>query len=139
MTPEQKQLVQSSFAKIMPTAPAVAELFYARLFELDPSVKPMFKGNMAERGKKLMSTIGMAVGSLSNLDALRPLLQDLGRGHIEYGVKDSHYDTVGMALLWALEKALGDEISAETQQAWAEVYTILATIMKYAAAEAQAA
>ena len=139
MTPAQKQLIQSSFAKVVPIAEQAAELFYGRLFELDPALKPMFKGDMSEQGRKLMSTLGVAVGSLDNLDALLPVLQNLGRGHVAYGVQDSHYDTVGAALLWTLEQGLGDDSPPELTDAWVEVYTIVATVMKEAAADAKAA
>ena len=139
MTPAQKQLIQSSFAKVVPIAEQAAELFYGRLFELDPALKPMFKGDMSEQGRKLMSTLGVAVGSLDNLDALLPVLQNLGRGHVAYGVQDSHYDTVGAALLWTLEQGLGDDFTPELKDAWVEFYTIVATVMKEAAADAKAA
>jgi len=139
MTPEQKQLVQDSFAKVAPIAPQAAELFYGRLFELDPALKPLFKGDMSEQGKKLMSTLGVAVGSLDNLDALIPVLQNLGRGHVAYGVQDAHYDTVGTALLWTLEQGLGDGFTPDVKAAWSEVYTIVATVMKEAAADVKAA
>ena len=139
MTPEQKKLVQSSFAKVVPIAEQAAELFYGRLFELDPALKPMFKGDMSEQGRKLMSTLGVAVGSLGNLDALMPVLQNLGRGHVAYGVQDSHYDTVAAALLWTLEQGLGDGFTPDVKDAWAEVYTIVATVMKEAAADVKAA
>ncbi|HEY9081368.1 globin family protein [Magnetovibrio sp.] len=139
MTPEQKQLVQSSFAKVAPIAPQAAELFYGRLFELDPSLKALFKGDMTTQGQKLMSTLGVAVGSLNNLDALLPVLQNLGRGHVGYGVKDSHYDTVGAALLWTLEQGLGDGFTPDVKDAWVEVYTLVSTVMKEAAAEVKAA
>jgi len=139
MTPTQKELVQASFAKVAPIAPQAAELFYGRLFELDPALKPLFKGDMTEQGQKLMSTLGVAVGSLDNLDALIPVLQNLGRGHVAYGVQDSHYDTVGAALLWTLEQGLGDDFTPDVKDAWAEVYTIVATVMKEAAADVQAA
>jgi len=139
MTSEQKQLVQDSFAKVAPIAPQAAELFYGRLFELDPALKPLFKGDMSEQGKKLMSTLGVAVGSLDNLDALIPVLQNLGRGHVAYGVQDAHYDTVGAALLWTLEQGLGDGFTPDVKAAWSEVYTIVATVMKEAAADVKAA
>lgn len=139
MTPEQKQLVQSSFAKVAPIADQAAALFYGRLFELDPALKPMFKGDISEQGRKLMSTLGVAVGSLDNLDALMPVLQNLGRGHVAYGVQDSHYDTVGAALLWTLEQGLGDGFTPDVKDAWIEVYTIVSTVMKDAAADVQAA
>jgi len=139
MTPEQKELVQNSFAKVAPIAEQAAEMFYGRLFELDPALKPLFKGDMSEQGRKLMSTLGIAVGSLDNLDGLIPVLQNLGRGHVAYGVKDEHYDTVGAALLWTLEQGLGDGFTPDVKDAWAEVYTIVSTVMKEAAADVQAA
>lgn len=101
MTPEQIQLVQSTWAKVLPIADKAAELFYGKLFDLDPAVKPMFKGDMTEQGRKLMQTIGMVANSLTRLDEIVPVVQDMGRRHVDYGVKPEHYDTVGAALLWA--------------------------------------
>lgn len=138
MTPKQKLLVQDSFAKVAPIADQAATLFYQRLFTLDPNLKPLFKSSMEEQGRKLMKMIGTAVNGLDNLTALVPTVQDLGRRHVDYGVKDQHYDTVGSALLWTLEQGLGDDFTTETKEAWAEVYGILATTMKDAAAEASA-
>ena len=125
--------VQSTFAKVEPIAPQAAELFYGRLFELDPSLKPMFKGNMEEQGAKLMRMIGIAVRGLNDLGSIVPAVQNLGVRHIEYGVKDEHYDTVGAALLWTLEQGLGDDFTPDVKQAWTDVYTVLATTMKDAA------
>lgn len=139
MTPEQKTLVQSTFAQVVPIAPQAAELFYGRLFELDPALKPLFKGDMTEQGRKLMATLGVAVNALDNLDELIPVLQNLGKGHVAYGVQDAHYETVGAALLWTLEQGLGDAFTPEVKDAWIEVYTIVATVMKEAAAEVKAA
>ena len=125
--------VQGTFAKVEPIAPQAAELFYGRLFELDPSLKPMFKGSMEEQGAKLMRMIGIAVRGLNDLGSIVPAVQNLGVRHIEYGVKDEHYDTVGAALLWTLEQGLGDDFTPEVKQAWTDVYTVLATTMKDAA------
>lgn len=139
MTPEQKQLVQSTFAQVAPIAPKAAELFYGRLFELDPDLKPLFKGDMTEQGAKLMKTLGVAVASLNDLDSLVPVLQGLGRDHVAYGVQDAHYDTVGEALLWTLEQGLGDAFTPEAEEAWTEVYTLVAAVMKEAAADVKVA
>jgi hemoglobin-like flavoprotein len=136
MTPEQKQLVQDSFAKVVPIAEQAAALFYQRLFVLDPSLKPLFKGDMTEQGKKLMTMIGTAVNGLDKLDAIVPAVQDLGRKHVGYGVKDEHYDTVGSALVWTLDQGLGDDFTPQTRDAWITVYGILSTTMKDAAAAA---
>jgi len=133
MNPIQKQLVQSSFAKVVPIADTAAELFYAKLFALDPALKPLFRGDMKEQGRKLMRMIATAVNGLDRLDALAPAVQDLGRRHVAYGVTAAHYDTVGAALLWTLEQGLGPEFSPEVKQAWATVYGLLAQTMKDAA------
>lgn len=135
MNPEKKQLVQESFAKVIPISDQAAALFYQRLFTLDPSLKPLFKGDMEEQGRKLMKMIGTAVNGLDDLNAVVPAVQDLGRRHVGYGVKDEHYDTVGSALIWTLDQGLGEDFTPETQEAWTEVYTLLATTMKDAAAE----
>ena len=136
MTPEQVELVKSSWAKVIPIADKAAELFYGKLFELDPSLKSLFKGDMVEQGKKLMKMIGTAVNGLDRLDEIVPAVQQLGVRHIAYGVKDEHYDTVGAALLWTLDAGLGDAFTDETKMAWTTVYGVLADTMKAAAAEA---
>ena len=133
------ELVQGTFKQVVPIADTAADIFYTKLFELDPALKPLFKGNMKEQGAKLMSMIGTAVNGLNNLDAIVPAVQNLGRGHVGYGVKDSHYDTVGSALLFTLDKGLGEAFTDEVKTAWTEVYTLLATTMKDAANEAEAA
>ncbi len=138
MTPEQIALVQSSLEKVLPIADDAAGLFYGKLFELDPEVKSMFKGDMDEQGRKLMAMIRTAVAGLSDLDSIVPAVQDLGVRHVGYGVKDSDYDTVGEALIWTLGKGLGADFTEEVKTAWLEAYTLLATTMKEAAAKAAA-
>src|SRR6185436_4606236 len=108
MTPEQVALVQGTWKKVLPISDTAAELFYGRLFSLDPSLKPLFKGDMKKQGRLLMTMLGTAVNGLGRLDAIVPAVQDLGRRHVKYGVKDQHYDTVGTALIWTLEQGLGD-------------------------------
>jgi len=139
LTVHQKTLVQESFAIVAPIADDAAALFYRRLFELDPSLERMFRGDMSEQRRKLMQMLTAAVKGLDRLDQLVPVVQDLGRRHATYGVEDRHYDTVGAALLWTLEKGLGTAFTPETKEAWTTVYGILATTMKQAAQEALAA
>jgi len=139
LTLAQTTLVQDSFATIAPIADDAAVLFYQRLFELDPSLEPMFRGNMAEQRKKLMQMLTAAVKGLDRLDQLVPVVESLGRRHAGYGVTDAHYDTVGSALLWTLEMGLGRAFTAEVKDAWATVYGLLATTMKEAAREVRAA
>ena len=136
LTVAQKDLVQNSFTSIATIADDAAILFYQKLFELDPSLRPMFRGDMAEQRKKLMRMITAAVKGLDRLEQLVPVVQDLGRRHSGYGVKDSHYDTVGAALLWTLEAGLGKAFTPEVKEAWTAVYGLLATTMKEAAREA---
>jgi len=131
------KLVQDSFQKVVPIADKAAEIFYGKLFEKDPSLKSLFKGDMEAQGKKLMTMIGTAVNGLNNLDAIVPAVQNLGKNHVGYGVTDQMYDTVGASLIETLEAGLGDEFTDDTKGAWVEVYTLLATTMKDAAAEVE--
>lgn len=131
-----KTLVQDSWAKVMPISEVAASLFYTKLFELDPSLESLFKGDMKEQGKKLMQMITVAVRGLDRLEEIVPAVQALGVRHVGYGVKDAHYDTVAAALLDTLGKGLGEAFTPEVKAAWVEVYTVLATTMKNAAAKA---
>ena len=130
MTSESIRLVQTSWQTVLPIADQAAALFYGRLFELDPSLKVLFRGDMTEQGKKLMQMIGVAVNGLDALDDLVPAVQSLGKRHAGYGVTDAHYETVGGALLWTLERGLGSAFTPAVQGAWTTVYTVLATTMK---------
>ncbi|KXX68742.1 globin family protein [Flammeovirga sp. SJP92] len=130
----QIELVQSTFAMVAPISDKAAEIFYAKLFELDPSLKALFTSDMSEQGKKLMAMLAAAVNGLNDLGALVPVVQDLGKRHVGYNVEDSHYDTVAAALLYTLETGLGDNWNDEVKEAWTTVYVVLATTMKEAAA-----
>lgn len=134
MTPRQKDLVQSTWEQVVPIAGTAADLFYGKLFELDPALKPLFPADLAEQKKKLMTMITMAVRGLDDLGALVPAVQGLGKRHVSYGVKDEHYATVGAALLWTLGQGLGTAFTDEVKEAWVVVYTILADTMKGGAA-----
>src|SRR5215467_12492718 len=133
VTDAQKTLVQNSFVSVATIADDAAILFYQRLFELDPSLRHMFRGDMAEQRKKLMQMLTAAVKGLDRLDQLVPVVEDLGRRHTRYGVEDRHYDTVGDALLWTLSMGLGRDFTPEVEAAWSAVYGLLATTMKNAA------
>jgi hemoglobin-like flavoprotein len=130
MTNEQINLVKASFKKIESVTEEAAVLFYVRLFKLVPDLRPLFKGDIREQGGKLMQMIAYAVGGLDRVDALIPALRELGARHVGYGVEDSHYETVGAALLWTLDKALDEDFTPETKAAWAAVYGVLAETMK---------
>ena len=136
VTDAQKTLVQQSFVSVATIADDAAILFYQRLFELDPSLRGMFRGDMAEQRKKLMQMLTAAVKGLDRLDQLVPVVKDLGRRHGGYGVTDKHYETVAEALLWTLEMGLGSAFTPDVKAAWVAVYTLLACTMKEAAREA---
>lgn len=136
MTGEQITLVRDSFQKVLPIADAAAALFYARLFDLDPALESLFKGDITEQGRKLMQMLGVAVKSLDRLEQVLPAVEALGERHVGYGVRDRDYDTVGRALIWTLRKGLGDDFTPEVESAWVEVYSTLAGAMKAAAAAA---
>jgi hemoglobin-like flavoprotein len=133
MTPEQIVLVRDSFALVLPVAETAAALFYRRLFELDPALRPLFRGDMEAQGRALMGAIRVVVHSLDRLDDIVPAVQALGRRHAGYGVLPEHYDTVGTALLWTLEQGLGDAFTPAVREAWATAYGILAGTMQRAA------
>ncbi len=139
MTPTQIKLVQDSFEQVVPIADQAAAMFYGRLFDIDPELRSLFKTDLSEQGRKLMTMIRTAVNGLNNLDAIVPAVQALGRRHVEYGVVDADYDSVGEALLWTLEQGLGEAFTSEVKEAWTQTYNLLAGAMKDAAAQVAAA
>ncbi len=129
MQPAQITQVQESFAKVKPIADQAAALFYGRLFEIAPHVKPLFSGDMTEQGKKLMATLVVVVNGLDKLDAILPAASALAKRHVDYGVKPDDYTVVGEALLWTLEQGLGAGWTPETAQAWQDAYGVLSGFM----------
>jgi hemoglobin-like flavoprotein len=129
MTPEKIALVQKSFSQVVPIADQAAMLFYDRLFEIAPEVKPMFKGDIKEQGRKLMATLGIVVTGLTRLETVLPAASALAKKHVSYGVKDEHYPIVGSALLWTLEKGLGEAWTPEISNAWTTAYGTLSGYM----------
>lgn len=134
MTPHQIQLIRRTFALVAPIANIAALAFYKRLFELDPSLRFLFRSDIEEQATKLMQMLAAAVRLLEKPETLIPVLEDLGRRHVGYGVRDEHYDTVGEALLWMLGETLGPDFSPAAREAWAALYGLVATTMKRAAA-----
>lgn len=134
MSPDQKALVQETWRQVVPIADTAASLFYGRLFVIDPSTRPMFAGvDLEQQRKKLLTALNVVVASLDRVEELVPTIQDLGRRHVGYGVRDTHYDSVGEALLWTLEQGLGNAWTAEVKAAWAAAYALLSGVMREAA------
>jgi nitric oxide dioxygenase len=129
MTPDQVKLVQQSFAKVAPISETAAVLFYDRLFEIAPQVKTMFPSDLTEQRKKLMATLAVVVNGLGNLESVLPAASALAKRHVGYGAKAEHYPVVGAALLWTLEKGLGDAWTPETAAAWTAAYGALSGFM----------
>jgi hemoglobin-like flavoprotein len=129
MTPDQVKLVQQSFAKVAPISEQAAVLFYARLFEIAPQVKAMFPNDMTEQRRKLMATLAVVVNGLGNLESILPAASALAKRHVSYGAKPEHYPVVGAALLWTLEKGLGDAWTPAVAEAWSAAYGTLSGYM----------
>lgn len=133
MTPDQVARVQSSFSKVEPIAEQAGGMFYDRLFAQNPELRGLFGDNMRRQGMMLMQALSLAVQNLHQPDAIMEPLQAMGRRHLVYGVKREHYPMVGSALLWTLEQGLGNDFDADTREAWAQAYDLLATVMCEAA------
>jgi nitric oxide dioxygenase len=129
MTPDDVVLVKSSFEKVKPIASDAAALFYGRLFEIAPEVKPLFKGELTEQGRKLMATLAIVVNGLDNLPSILPAASALAKKHVGFGVTAEHYAPVGAALLWTLEKGLGAAWTPPVAAAWISAYTTLSGYM----------
>jgi nitric oxide dioxygenase len=129
MTPDHVKLVQESFAKVAPISETAAVLFYDRLFEIAPKVKAMFPTDMTEQRRKLMATLAVVVGGLGNLESVLPAASALAKRHVSYGAKAEHYPVVGSALLWTLEKGLGDGWTPDVAEAWTAAYGTLSGFM----------
>ncbi|SIQ37823.1 nitric oxide dioxygenase [Rhizobium sp. RU35A] len=129
MTPNEIDLVQSSFAKVVPIREAAADLFYGRLFDIAPEVKPLFKGDMQEQGRKLMMTLGIVVNGLKDIAGILPAAEALAVRHNDYGVKPEYYAPVGEALIWTLEQGLGPDFTPAVRDAWITAYTTLSQVM----------
>ena len=130
MNAHQIQLVQDSFEHVKPIAGIAAELFYNRLFELDPSLRRLFKGDLSDQKVKLMATLAFAVAGLKQPNQVLGAVRQLGQRHAGYGVRPEHYQTVGAALLWTLEQGLGERYTPEVAAAWTALYAVVAGTMQ---------
>ena len=129
MTPDQVKLVQDSFAKVAPIAPQAATIFYDRLFEVAPAVRSLFPDDITEQKKKLMAMLAVVVNGLDKLDTILPAASALAKRHVSYGAASEHYPVVGAALLWTLEKGLGDHWTKDVADAWTQAYATLSGFM----------
>ena len=129
MSPDQVELVQRTWRSLMPVKDTAAELFYGKLFSLDPAVRGLFKNDLVDQGRNLTAMISVAVGALSKPERIRLAVRQLGERHVAYGVERRHYDLVGISLLWMLEKCLGEAFTPDVKAAWWTTYAFLAEEM----------
>ena len=135
MTPQEIQLVRSSFQKLADIPERAGEIFYQRLFELDPGARQLFWGDMQHQGKALFLMLEMIVKSLDIQDKIVPLLFDLGKRHAMYGVRDRNYQPFEQALMDTLSSIIGDEFTQDVRNAWRAAFAFLADIMREACAK----
>jgi len=129
MTPDQVKAIQDSFSKVKSISEQAAELFYGRLFEIAPAVRPLFRGDMKEQGRMLMVVLATVIHGLGNLESILPAARALAKRHVGYGVKAADYAPVGAALLWTLERGLGEQWTPELAAAWRAAYNLLSEFM----------
>ena len=135
MNTQQIEIVQRTFALAAPMAKELTDTFYARLFVLDPSLRPMFGSDIKRQGEKLVTVLAFVVNGLSKPDTILEPVRRLGERHVHYGVQSNHYATVGEALLWTLQELFGPAYTPEVADAWTAAYTLLSGVMMEAAAE----
>jgi hemoglobin-like flavoprotein len=133
MTPQQIELVQTSFAKVTPMSDEAGRIFYGRLFNIAPEVRVLFRGDLDEQSRKLMAMLAAVVNGLRDLDTIVPAAEALAIRHLDYGIKAEHYKPVGEALLWTLEQGLGDDFDGPTRDAWETAFGMLTKVMIEAA------
>ncbi|MET0386326.1 MAG: globin family protein [Polyangiales bacterium] len=131
MQQHQIALIRSSWEKVLPIAAVAADIFYTKLFELDPSLRGLFPNDLSEQKVKLMATLGRVVSSLDDPTFI-PAVEALGRKHVKYGVRPEHYTTVGAALLATLETGLGEAWTPEVRTAWVTAFGGLSQTMMLA-------
>lgn len=138
MTPQYVQLVQDSFKLVEPAADTVASQFYARLFELDPSLRSLFTSDTKTQRAQVVRGVGFAVRRLDDREALVPVVEQLGRRFAAHGVQPEHYATVARALIWSLERHLGHAFTPSVRGAWVMMFSVLSSTMQRAASAAAA-
>ncbi len=133
MSPEQVDLVQKTWRSLMPIKDTAAELFYGKLFSLDPDIRALFTNDLKDQGRNLTAMISVAVGGLSRPEKIMLAVRQLGRRHAAYGVQPRHYELVATSLLWMLETCLAEAFTPEVRAAWVAAYDLLAGAMQEAA------
>jgi nitric oxide dioxygenase len=132
---QQKRLVRQSFESLEEYSDTVVRLFYGRLFEIAPQVRGLFHIDLREQSRKLQDMLATIVNALDRFDELQPVLVELGRRHVGYGVLPEHYNALRLALLWALGHELNSEFDSDTKAAWDQLLRSVASTMLQATAD----
>lgn len=142
LTPDQIDAIRNSFSAVRPHADAMADEFYDELFRLDPNTRLMFRSDLADQKKKLMATLSVVVNSIDRLHDIIGIVKSLGMRHAGYGVEPSHFASVGLALIHAIDNTLTEHtlerIDEQGREAWFEAFQVLASVMQEGMAEARA-
>ncbi len=133
LSAEDVRRIRNGWARVVPAGDLAARMFYGRLFQLDPSLRPLFHADMKRQGEKLLATLDSIVASLDDLSGLMPVARALASRHVGYGAQPAHYDTVGEALVWAVGQIVGPDFTEADRQAWRRAYAGLAGEMVRAA------
>lgn len=136
---DQIVLVQSTFADVIERADEFSNVFYARLFEIEPELRSMFASDLTAQRRKLVDELAFIVDNLGRLPPLIERATELGRRHVDYGVQPEHYDRVLDATLFALRSVLGERVGDDVETAWRRAYNLAAAMMLQGASAPQAA
>ena len=134
MTPEQAKLVTDSFRKVLPIGGVTADLFYYRLFDIAPEIRPLFPDDLIAQKKKFITMLATMASNLNEFEKIAPVVEDLGMRHVTYGVIAKYYEPFGAALLWTLGECLGVDFTPPVRTAWTEAYKTLTGVMRKASA-----
>jgi len=136
MSPEQKYYIRKSFAQVEAHGTVPALVFYRRLFEIDPALRPMFKSDIEVQAAKLLDMLGVLISHLERTALLEAELRLMGQRHAGYGVQPEHYATVGQALLDMLQETLQNDFKPVVREAWIALYGAVSASMQAGAEEA---
>ena len=135
MTQRQIEIIEETWDYVIMNTEEAGMIFYARLFETNPSLRKLFNSDIVTQSQKLISMITFIVNKINNLDGVVKDIKMLGQRHVNYEVKPEHYSAVGATLLWTLEQGLGSKWNDEVSKAWSDVYTLLSNTMMEGASE----
>jgi len=127
--PDEIERIRITWAQAASDPDRMGQTFYANLFRIDPSTRPLFVGDSDKQARKLSEALTFIIDHLDDGDALIPAARDLARRHVGYGVHAAQYAAVGEALITSLRQMLGLNFDARDEAAWGKAYAVLSSIM----------